>query len=231
MIVNRLQKYIALGDSIISDDYPGPNLGAASLLYQNQDSRFPKFHGQDLKTAFPTVHPLNLSQTGWMINDLLGEVNDLEGSSAETLVVISIGGNDLLHALGEGNSPQESLEAIESGLQALLSELRSKYPALTTRLVNAYDPTDGTGRFQSGREIPNGPELLGALNQVIGKVAGSDLVDIHSHFLGHGMRHTDESFVHYDRSDPSGWFKMDIEPNIRGAHEVRRKLWESLSGE
>jgi lysophospholipase L1-like esterase len=226
--MTQFERYIALGDSIISDDYPGPGLGAASLLYENHDKRFPSFTGRDLATTSPGVEFVNWSKTGWMLPDLKLSVDQLTKSSGPTLVVVCVGGNDLLHAFAAGVPPQQALQEIGVSLQQLLDRLTSLYPSLTLRVLNAYDPTDGTGTFQSGRHLPEGPQAVKALNALIKQVAGEVLVDLHAHFLGHGQRRSDETFSHHDSSDPSGWFKMDIEPNNRGAHEVRAKIWESL---
>jgi hypothetical protein len=53
-------------------------------------------------------------------------------------------------------------------------------------------------------------------------------MDIYSHFLGHGSHHGDSNNPHYHPDDPSYWYVQEIEPNARGAHEVRRLFWEAL---
>lgn len=221
-------RFVALGDSIVSDDYPGPGLGAVSLLHRNEDGRFPDFKGRDLVTLVPRLEFHNHTRTGWMLPDLKSEVGHLSPSDGATLVVVCIGGNDLLHAFADGVPAGQALAQIRSGYQDLLEQLKGRYSDLTLRLVNAYDPTDGTGKFQSGRHMPEAPAAVAALNELIAQLAGPNLVDIHSHCLGHGMRHKDPDYQHFDPQDPSGWFKMDIEPNNTGAHQIRAKIWESL---
>lgn len=225
---NRFQNYVALGDSIISDDYPGPEKGAAALLYRNKDDLFPEFEALHLKGNNPGIQFLNVTKTGWMFPDLLKKAEELEASNDPTLIVICAGGNDLLHAHSEMQSMDEALAKVNTNLHELRAMLKKCYPKSVFRVVNTYDPTDGTGLFQSGRRVPECPEAIYALNSTLADVAGSDLVDIHSHFQGHGMRHSDPAYHNYKKEDPSGWIKFDIEPNNRGAHEVRRKLWESL---
>ena len=139
-----------------------------------------------------------------------------------------MGGNDLLQAYAEGRELPEVLTQLESQLNSLIAELEALFCDLTLRVLNVYDPTDESGRFQSGRFLPDGPQALSALNRVYAQVAGPRLVDIHSHCLGHGIRHADPTYRHFQAEDPSGWFKMDIEPNNRGAHEIRRALWGTL---
>ncbi len=227
-IVQRFTHFVALGDSIISDDYPGPNLGSAALLYRNDSHFFPEFEGRDLRTLYPSMRFENRSVTGSRLSDVLKVVDSLKSESRPTLAVLSVGGNDLLQGFAEGQPIAFILEGVSTGLDLLLKRLRSAFGKLTLRLLNTYDPTDGTGQFQSGRIIPHGPQALAGLNAILAEKAGTDLVDIHQHFLGHGLRHRDPAYEHYSAEDPSGWFKMDIEPNNRGAHEVRRCLWHSL---
>lgn len=222
----RFQNYIALGDSIVSDDYPGKDKGAASLLHRNKEEMFPDF--ADLKKENPNIQFHNLTKTGWMLPDLLERAQALESDTDPTLIMICAGGNDLLHAHAEMLSIDEALDKVAKNLVKLQEMMKGKYPNALFRILNTYDPTDGTGLFQSGRHVPEAPEALSSLNSVIRDFAQSDLVDIHKHFLGHGIRHADPAYHHYDTEDPSGWFKMDIEPNNRGASEVRRKVWESL---
>lgn len=225
---DRFRNFVALGDSIVSDDYPGPDSGAASLLHLNKNERFPAFQGLDLREKNPRLQFHNLTKTGWMLPDLLSKVETLKGSSEPTLIMVSAGGNDLLHAYAEMKPIEPALDNVQKQMEELKAKLKHLYPNQVIRILNTYDPTDGTGLFQSGRHVPEGPEALAALNSMLRDVAGSDLVDIHRHFLGHGIRHADPQFHHHDPDDPSGWFKMDIEPNPRGAHEVRRKVWESI---
>ena len=225
---NRFSQYVALGDSIISDDYPGPEKGAAALLFRNKDKMFPEFSEKYLAEKNPGLDFQNITKTGWMYPDLLEQAQGLTASNEPTLVVICAGGNDLLHAYSEMLSLDEALSNVGKRLESLRKLLKKCYPTSVLRVLNAYDPTDGTGLFQSGRNLPEGPDALYSLNSTLSEVAGDDLVDIHRHFLGHGIRHEDPSYHNYCKSDPTGWFKMDIEPNNRGAHEVRRKLWESL---
>lgn len=222
--------FIALGDSIISDDYPGPNLGSAVLLYRNDRHFFPDFEGRDLRSRNPELRFENRALTGSRVPDVLEVLRALKGENTSTLVVLSVGGNDLLQGFAEGRPVPDVLKEISANLTQVLNRLKVTFPKLTLRLLNAYDPTDGTGTFQSGRTLPQGPQALAEFNRMLAEKAGPDLVDIHHHFLGHGLRHKDPTFESYCAEDPSGWFKMDIEPNNRGAHEVRRCLWKSLGG-
>ena len=77
MPVKKYQRFVALGDSIISDDYPGPGLGAASLLYRNDNERFPKFAGLDLLSHNSNIEFINFSKTGLMTAHLVSAMTRL----------------------------------------------------------------------------------------------------------------------------------------------------------
>src|SRR4051794_1372780 len=123
------KQYIALGDSISIDLYPALDageadvavalewdaragaeapLGAASLLYRNVDDRYPEFTGDDLATRMPDIGFVNLSEDGATIGDVFGlQLPQVAESNDETLITLTIGGNDLLSAFG--NKPVASL--------------------------------------------------------------------------------------------------------------------------
>src|SRR3954467_13502811 len=118
--------YVALGDSVSIDLYPALDageidvavalerdpgagnvapVGAASLLHQNDDARWPEDQGDDLATRYPGIEFRNLATDGATIGDVFGEqLTQLDASDAETLVTLSVGGNDLLSAFS--NKPR-----------------------------------------------------------------------------------------------------------------------------
>lgn len=220
-----LRRFVALGDSMISDCYPGPGLGAASLIAQNADGRFPEFEGRDLDRLHPQVEFVNHSRTGWMLPDLLQAAKLLQSCPEPTVALLSAGGNDLLHALMEGESPEDALNQIADNLSRVRAELARTYTHLTVLYCLLYDPTDRTGKVASGRDYSAALPAFEALNQLL-RLNFENVLDLHTHFLGHGIRRKDPDFEHHDPTDPSGWFKMDIEPNPRGASEIRRLFWE-----
>lgn len=220
-------RVVALGDSMLSDCYPGPGLGSASLLWRNADKRFPEFAGRDLSHACPQADFSNLSRTGWLLDDLLEKARALAPDPRPTLVLMVGGGNDVLHWLMDGNEPEALFAQLEQKYLKLRSHLESLFPQLTLRVGNVYDPTDGSGRVQSGRYVGPALDCVELLNELLARLFAG-VVDIHRHFLGHGVRHQDPEYEHYHPDDPSGWIKMDIEPNPRGASEIRRLFWASL---
>lgn len=224
--------YVALGDSMSTDDHPGPGLGAASLLYRNQDRLFPEFAGRDLLALNPSTRLVHLARDGFTALDVLESLAGLKPCSGPVLVTLTIGGNDSIQYLNEMAPTSIAMGEFTARLSRILGQVRRLYPNLTLRMGNIYDPTDGSGQVQSGHDhFAAGLHLLGGVNRLLAQVAsmhGGGIVDVYDHFLGHGTRHADSTCPYYHPEDPSGWIVRDIEPNSRGASELRRLFWRSL---
>lgn len=240
-------RYIALGDSVSIDLYPALDageidvavalerdasvgrvapIGAASLLYQNEDERWPDFAGDDLVSLSPGIEMHNVASDGATIGDVFGEqMPNVYAAEDPVLVTLTIGGNDLLSAYG--NRPRRSLlERIERDVAEaydfLLDMLRGQLPNGTFVIATVYDPSDRTGRipgvYDDAGALPL--DILDRLNDHIRTLATGTpqvlLADLHAHFLGHG--------VSADEADRWYWRRSLIEPNARGASEVR-KVW------
>jgi hypothetical protein len=241
------RQYIALGDSMSIDLYPALDagetdvavalewdqragkvapLGSASLLYRNVDERYPEFEGRDLTSRYAEVEYVNLAEDGATIGDVFGsQLPALEESAEETLITLSMGGNDLLSAFGNMPSPallQQIAHDVGEAYEVLVQTLLRARPNTTLVLTTIYDPSDGTrsipGVFEGAGPLPL--ESLHDLNDRIRKTAASmrrcAVADAHAHFLGHGVTAPD--------SDRWYWRRSWIEPNAAGASEIRR-LW------
>ncbi|MBK5259811.1 MAG: hypothetical protein JJE51_09475, partial [Thermoanaerobaculia bacterium] len=90
-------------------------------------------------------------------------------------------------------------------------------------LGTVYDPSDGTG-ILNGEHLVREARWLEELNHSIRRMTAEDdrlaLIDIHRHFLGHGLT--------VPERDRWYWSGSIIEPNARGASEVRRLWLESV---
>jgi len=239
----RFTHYVALGDSMSSDHYPTCDvrgldappsrldpLGAAALLYRNDDERWPEFAGRDLaRQAPPGLNFLNLTQDGALIDDVVTEELARLGRDSpdpRILVTVTAGGNDLLDALAAGVPLDTAVTRIIRRYTDLIETLCEELSQATLLLTTVYDPTDGTGR------LPGLSESLGRLpieyldrfnahvRETAGRTPGAALADVHRHFLGHGVAAT----------EPERWYwrRSLIEPNARGASEIRRVWWEAL---
>lgn len=239
--------YLALGDSISIDLYPGldvaereelavppEGLGAASLLYRNDDARWPGFRDRDLTSRWPGIDRTDLCADGATTDDVLRrQLPRIPGELAEpALVTLTVGGNDLLGLIDPlrgltGLLPWISRPAdageIAGAVERIVDRLLERLPRSLLIVGTVYDPTDGTGRLE-GMVRPEALDLLRELNDRIRALRGTEgvrVADIHERFLGHGVGEPDPAERWY-------WRHSIIEPSARGAHEVRRLWWETL---
>jgi lysophospholipase L1-like esterase len=233
--------YVALGDSMSTDHYPTCDvrnvdappgrldpLGAAALLHANDDARWPEFRGRDLDRLFREVEFLNLAVDGAMIDDVATEELARLGHDSDDpgiLLTLTAGGNDLLDALGSGRPLERAARQIERQYADLVATVREELPAATLVLTTVYDPTDGTGRLPGLESLGRLPlEHLDRFNELVRGLAREDehtlLADVHRHFLGHGVKAPE--------GDRWYWRRNLIEPNARGASEIRRVWLEAV---
>ncbi len=201
-------------------------LGAASLLYKNSEERWPDDGGNDLSSRYPRLRFENFATDGATIGEVFGEqLPQVEPSDARTLITLTVGGNDLLSAFG--NRPRRALlekiaADVAEAYDFLLNTLRGSFSDATVIVTTVYDPSDGTGRIP-GVYDDAGPlplDVLHGLNAHIrGLARGTPnilVADAHAHFLGHGVTAAE--------AEQWYWRRSLIEPNARGASEIRH-LW------
>jgi lysophospholipase L1-like esterase len=227
--------YCAIGDSIISDCYPGVGLGAASLVFRNH-KLFSDFQGRDLSTLVRGIEQINLSKSGYTLVDVLKSLKGQTLPAKLDFLLLSVGGNDCLQGMLPPSLDADSdpvWREWRSSYVEMVKGFQTRWPLVRVAVCNLYDPTDGTGQLQSQRvrniSSPTDVErsgMLGTMNRLIEQMAREhqwSLVDLHSHFVGHGTMALDSQA----RATPEFWFQRDIEPSQRGASEVRRKILES----
>jgi hypothetical protein len=238
----RFTHYVALGDSMSTDEYPTCDLleldavptellpaGAAALMHRNLDDRWPEFARTDLATLCPGIEARVLAGDGAMIEDVLTEElartgRDTQG--ARLLITLTAGGNDLLDALTVERKLAEVLEEISGRYAELVTTLRDEFHGATLVLTTVYDPTDGTGLLPElsdryGRlPIEHLQRFNDHVRRLAGRIPGARLADVHRHFLGHG--------VSAPPAERWYWRGSLIEPSARGASEIRRVWWRTL---
>jgi lysophospholipase L1-like esterase len=244
-------QYIALGDSLSIDLYPALDagatdvavalerlasvgnvapIGAASLLFRNDESRWPESLGLDLVSRYPRITHRNLATDGATIGDVFGEqLPQLEESDEPTLVTLTIGGEDLFSAFSA--APKRSLlERITHDLaeayDLLVGAIQRARPNAVLLATTVLDPSDRTGRITGilddvGRLPLHALDTFNAnVRQVASGTPGVALADAYLRFLGHGSAVPD--------SDRWFWRRSPLELNAQGAHELRSVWLETL---
>lgn len=244
-------RYVALGDSMSIDLYPALDLGetdvavalersadagrvapvgAASLLWRSDPDAWPDFAGRDLASLVPGIEYVNAAGDAATIGDIFDEqLASVAPDERPTLVTLTAGGNDLLSSLANRPGPKilrGIVRGIEEAYDFLVRQITSAFPNATLLLTTVYDPSDRSGRVPGLLEDA-GPlplEHLDALNRHIralaGGMPGARVADVYAHFLGHG--------VSVDEKDRWYWRRSMMEPNARGASEIRRVWLEAL---
>ncbi|HVX40805.1 MAG TPA: GDSL-type esterase/lipase family protein [Gemmatimonadaceae bacterium] len=248
--MSEFTRYVALGDSMSIDLYPALDagevdvavalerlsevgrvapLGAASLLFKNSEEHWPDDIGDDLSSLCPGIRFENLASDAATVGDVFGEqLPALEASDERVLVTLTIGGNDLLSAFG--NRPRRSLlerigRDVAEAYDFLVDMLRGRFSNGVIVLTTIFDPSDRTGTIPGVYdEAPLPLSVLDTLNAHIRTLARGTpnvlLADVYERFLGHGVAVPEE--------DRWYWRRSLIEPNARGASEIRHAWLAAL---
>lgn len=157
------------------------------------------------------------------------------------LVVITTGGNDLIHDYGR-SPPREGamygataeqapwIDNFRQRLEEMISLFEARFPGgCAIFLADIYNPSDGVGG-PANVSLPRWPDFLAVLaayNRAIHDAAARHksvhIVPVHAEFLGHGV-HCQESWrEHHRPADPHYWYGWNFEdPNVRGHDAIRR---------
>lgn len=239
-------RILFLGDSI-TEGYgaSSPEHKYTSLLQHNFE--WPGFDAIDFEDTFPNISEIvDVSEGGATTGSLLGQQlpaleRDVDFPVAgETIVIITVAGNDLQAAL----IPFADAETIVNRTLGEFEEIAdyfldpAKFPdGVYLYVTNVYEPSDGVGQVQSCFFGIDYSEDLPQLDRFNNQLAlmGIDrefaVLDLRGHFLGHGYRSEEPTVGGYDPADPTLWFAPDcIHPNDRGHHELRRLFHAVITG-
>lgn len=194
-----VQRVIFLGDSITASPYLTPPWSD-----RIED---------DLRTTFGSgIEIHNYAVGGARTEDVLDDQLDRidTSSSATTLVMFTIGGNDALQVIGEDiPTSLAHMETKIDNLRGILDFLSdpSNFPGgIYVVFANVYDPTDGEGDFThcgiaaGYGDWPDVDELANTVNGWYLDLAneyGFDVLDTHGLFLSHGWNNADDTSPHY----------------------------------
>jgi hypothetical protein len=199
------------------------------LLHHNDEGTWPEEIGQDLVSRWPGITYTNLAADGATIGDVWGQLADVEPSEEPTLVTVAVGAVDVLSTAA--SQPRATLRArigrdLAEAYRLLLDRIAETRPAAHVLITTIYDPSDRTGHvpgaLRDGDRFPL--PLLDSLNAQLRELASrrtdATLADVYLHFLGHGASVPSE--------DRWFWKRSLLEPNARGANEIRRVWIEAL---
>ncbi len=245
---------VGMGDSITAGFGASPGRSYFDRLIRNPPGEFPELRGIALTSVLPRLRSTNLSISGsTSLQHEKAQLPRLARQPTNTfgLVVMTTGGNDLIHNYGqtppvEGSmfgatwdQAQTWVQNFEARLERILNRVEDSFPGgCRIFIANIYDPSDGTGDLRPVLlpRWPDGLRLHAAYNQVIHAVAqpraNVTVVDIHRPFLGHGIYCTQFWLPHYDRADPHHWYLENVEdPNDRGYDALRRLFLNAIAKE
>src|SRR5439155_13799186 len=202
----------AFGDSVFDcGHYNKHGVTPQALLARNDDRLFPEFRGRDLWTVRgnEAVTVVQSAVDGATSADLERQIS-IRSVPRWAIVMLSIGGNDLIQAL-------PSLSDAELGaFPRLVRDALERLAHAKLFVANVYDPSfrDDSNNFL-GVDPATARLAHGRVNEILALETtrvGACLVDLHAHFL----------------SGRPSWFTRQIEPSLTGASEIRRVFLDAI---
>lgn len=243
---------IGLGDSVTAGLGARTGYSYFDRLLANPSDEWPELAGINLRKVFPNLTATNLALSGsTSLDHAHRELPRLPAAASNTLavVVITTGGNDLIHNYGR-TEPKEGamfgatweqaqpwITNFAARLDFMLDEISNRYPGgCAIFMADIYDPTDGSGDARRvGLPLwADALKIHSAYNAIIHSTAARrenvHLVKLHEPFLGHGLGCRRLWSKHYRRDDPHYWYWMNLEdPNERGYDAIRRQFLHAIS--
>jgi len=236
---------VGLGDSVTAGFGARHGYSYFDRLVANPADESEDMTGICLRNVFPHLQFTNLAVSGSTSGQHIAKQLPLLptiASNVIALVVITTGGNDLIHNYGRTPPREEAMYGatweqatpwianFELRLNSMIDQIGVHFPGgCHVFMSNIFDPTDGIGDADRAG-LPawrDGLRILAAYNNVIERCAEKHafvhLVDVHEAFLGHGIHCTQFWLAHYDAKDPHYWYYVNLEdPNERGYDAIRR---------
>jgi lysophospholipase L1-like esterase len=236
---------VGIGDSVTAGFGARKSYSYFDRLVENPPEDSPDLLGLSLSRVFPNLHYTNLAVSGsTSLEHISRQIPHLPQADSNTLgiVVITTGGNDLIHSYGrmppkEGAMFGATWEQAQPWITNFAARLNTMLDAVTNSfpggchifLANIYDPTDSTGDARCvGLPLwPDAMRLHAAYNKVIEQCAARrpnvHRINLHEPFLGHGLTCAQFWRPSYRSDDPHYWYFVNLEdPNERGYDAIRR---------
>ena len=236
---------LGVGDSVTAGFGVRHAYSYVGRMVENPPDEFADVDGICLSAVLPNLRVENIAVSGstsLQHVDHLRDRLDVQDPATLGLVVMTTGGNDLIHDYGrtpprEGAMYGATLEQARPWidnfrwrLDLLIDLIDERFPGgCHVFLADIYDPSDSVGD-PAMAGLPRWKDCLaihGEYNDIIhacaAKRANVHLVPMHAEFLGHGVHCTQFWRPHYRAEDPCYWYGTNLEdPNERGYDAVRR---------
>ncbi len=236
---------LGVGDSVTAGFGARHGYSYFDRLAATPVDEFEDMRGRALSRVLPNLTTRNLAVSGsnslqhvqWVEEKLENQPVDVFG-----LVVITSGGNDIIHWYGR-SQPQEGamygstieqaapwIARYENRLEQLFTTIEARFTGgCRIFIADIYDPSDGAGHPESAG-LPAWPDVLtvhGAYNDALRRAASRHgtvrVVPMQDVFLGHGIHCRKIWAAHYHFDDPHYWYAPNLEdPNERGYDAIRR---------
>jgi len=242
---------LGVGDSVTAGFGATRGHSYFDRLVRNPEDEFEDMRGRSLSRVLPNLQTRNLAVSGSNSLQHRQSIEEkLEKQQADVfgLVVMTSGGNDLIHWYGR-SPPKEGamygvtleqarpwIDNYEKRLEEMFKLLRERFPAGCLIFIgDIYDPSDGWGDPESAL-MPAWPDVLAvhaayndALRHVAERCAWVRIVPIYQEFLGHGVHCRQFWRAHYRSHDPHYWYAPNLEdPNDRGYDAIRRVFLNAM---
>ena len=242
---------LGVGDSVTAGFGATQGHGYFDRLIRNPPDEFEEMSGRSLSAVLPNLSVKNIAVSGSnSLEHVRHVVEKLEPQPADMfgLVVMTSGGNDLIHWYGRssphegamyGASIEQSVPWVaryEQRLDEIFKTVHDRFPGgCLIFIADIYDPSDGEGDPQSVG-LPAWPDVLAihsAYNAAIRRAAQRQpcvrVVPMHSAFLGHGIHCRKFWKTHYHGKDPHYWYAPNLDdPNERGYDAIRRVFLRTI---
>ena len=244
--VQGVERVVFLGDSVTTGTPPARLWEWYRALLTD---RFHARYGEDLPID-------NCSAFGARTDDLLIGKRQIpecfpdDGDDRTTLVVFTVGGNDIAAWAQDHLSAAEAMQAASDAADLLDEALAwfrepGRFPnGVFLVFANPYEFTDGTGDLEScalaaavelsGNWIEGAPAVLNFQERFMRAAVahGFDLVFSLEHFCGHGFHHDDPASQCYRGPDTPVWFDFTcIHPNTVGHRALADLFWSTITDE
>jgi len=248
------QRIIFLGDSISA------GIGASSaplsyprLLVENDESAWSGWGEQDLESVYGDLEVISVAVSGartdGLVREQLPAVSEEVGASVsgETIVVMTIGGNDMqaallpmLRAEDKDAAYEEQIRPVINNFETIIDYFQDpvRFPdGAFIYMTNVYEPTDDGGQAGScffGVDIgPALPSLkkANAAFRALAEAKATASVDRAGPRQGHCHSSGEDRVWSYDDADPSlGFADGCIPPGDGREHGVRRLIVTAIEG-